>query len=227
MADKWLGAYEVVGSKPTTTKKPKKQINDKSYNKVIKKKDGTILFQNQYSLNVLRLEDLEKIQEKFERRNRELLCFFYRNQCHLAGFSQEEAFEMTLRFNDNFEFPLTENEVKRDTKNTLKKKYNLKNTYILNKLGIEPEQEVELKLKTILSEEEYKRRDREYQKEKYNEKLKSEGKLTKKEQNEIIRKKIKNLREEGFKIEDIALQLGIGVSTAKRHITFMKKNGLL
>ena len=227
LADKWLGAYEVVGSKPTTTKKPKKQINDKSYNKVIKKKDGTILFQNQYSLNVLRLEDLEKIQEKFERRNRELLCFFYRNQCHLAGFSQEEAFEMTLRFNDNFEFPLTENEVKRDTKNTLKKKYNLKNTYILNKLGIEPEQEVELKLKTILSEEEYKRRDREYQKEKYNEKLKSEGKLTKKEQNEIIRKKIKNLREEGFKIEDIALQLGIGVSTAKRHITFMKKNGLL
>lgn len=229
LADKWLGAYEVVESKPTTIKKTKskKQMNDESYNKVVKKTDGTILFQNQYSLNLNRLDDLEIIQKTFERRNRELLCFFYRNQCHLAGFSQEESLKMTLKFNDNFEYPLTENEVKRDTKNTLKKRYNLKNTYILNKLGIEPNDEVELKLKTIISEDEYKRRDREYQKEKYNEKLKAEGKLTKKEQLEEVYCKIKNLRIEGLKNKDIAQVLNLPVKTLERYISTMKKNGLL
>lgn len=228
-ADKWLGAYEVVESKPTTTKKskPKKQMNDESYNKVVYKKDGTIAYYNQYTLNMGRLKDLEKIQEHFERKNRELLCFFYRNQCHLAGFSQEEALEMTLKFNDNFKFPLTENEVKRDTKNTLKKKYKLKNTYILNQLGIEPEDEVDLQLDIIKSQEEHKRKDNEDNKKRYRDKLKAEGKLTKKEQLEEVYCKIKNLRNEGFKNKKIAQVLDIGVSTLERHISTMKKNGLL
>ncbi len=79
----------------------------------------------------------------------------------------------------------------------------------------------------IIGKEEYKRRDREYQKNKYLEKLNLEGKMTKKEELKILREKIKALREEGLKNKDISSQLNIPLKTLKRHITYMKKNDLL
>ena len=51
--------------------------------------------------------------------------------------------------------------------------------------------------------------------------------MTKKEQLNVLRQKIKVLREEGLKNKDISESLNIPLKTLKRHITYMKKNGLL
>ena len=57
--------------------------------------------------------------------------------------------------------------------------------------------------------------------------VKQDGKLTKKEQIELQREKIKSLREEGFKNKEISQKLNIVQKILERHITYMKKNGLL
>lgn len=67
---------------------------------------------------------------------------------------------------------------------------------------------------------EYRRRDREYQKKK--------GKVSKKEELDKIRKEIKSLREQGLKNKDIMQMLQIkSTTTFERHISYLKKNGLL
>ena len=82
-------------------------------------------------------------------------------------------------------------------------------------------------MKIIIGKEEYKRRNNEYNKKKYKEKLKQLGKMTKQEELNILREKIKVLREKGLKNSDIASKLNIPLKTLKRHITYMKKNDLL
>ena len=52
--------------------------------------------------------------------------------------------------------------------------------------------------------------------------------MSKKEELEQLRAKIKSLREQGFKNKEIMQMLGItSTTTFERHITYMKKNGLL
>ena len=52
--------------------------------------------------------------------------------------------------------------------------------------------------------------------------------MSKKEELEKTRKKIKSLREKGFKNKEIMQKLGItSTTTFERHITYMRKNGLL
>ena len=80
---------------------------------------------------------------------------------------------------------------------------------------------------TIISKEEYKKRDNERNKRNYRKNLKLKGKLTKKQQLEEIREKIKSLRNKGFKNKDICKELDLAESTLKRHITYMKNNGLI
>ena len=84
---------------------------------------------------------------------------------------------------------------------------------------------------TIIDDEEYKRRkrlrDREYQKKKYNESLKIEGKLTEKEKISQRRIKIKDLLQEGLKRKDICLTFDISIKTYKRDIKFLKEQGLI
>ena len=74
---------------------------------------------------------------------------------------------------------------------------------------------------------EYYQENKEIYKEKYQDKLKKQKKLSREEQNSLIRAKIKSLLAEGFKQKDIALQLKLGTATVKRHIKYMKENGLL
>lgn len=62
--------------------------------------------------------------------------------------------------------------------------------------------------------------------EKYENKLKCEGKLTKEQQLQITYKKIKSLLEQGLKQKEIAIQLKLGIATVKRHIKFIKENSL-
>ena len=91
-------------------------------------------------------------------------------------------------------------------------------------------------MKTIISKDEYRRRkrlrnnkayDSKKAKEKYKNKLKINGKSTKKEQIELQRNKIKSLREQGFKNKEISQKLNITQKTLERHVTYMKKNGFL
>ncbi|MBU5323576.1 LuxR C-terminal-related transcriptional regulator [Sarcina ventriculi] len=139
-----------------------------------------------------------------------------------------------------FRQPLSENEVIRATKSAEKvykdqnKDYKYKNETLINLLEITEEEQKEMK--TIISKDEYKRRDREYQKKKYDSekakieyknKLRKEGKLTKKEELELRKKKIKSLREKGFKNKAISQKLNITQKTLERYITNMRKNGLL
>ena len=89
---------------------------------------------------------------------------------------------------------------------------------------------------SLLIPYEYKRRDRVYQKNKYNseeakkkyqEKLKADGQLTEKEMISQRRAKIKDLLREGLKRKDICSQLNISIKTYKRDISSLKEQGLV
>lgn len=84
-----------------------------------------------------------------------------------------------------------------------------------------------MKLSIIFSKEEYKRRDREYQKKKYQEKLKTEGKLTEEEKILQRRQKVKDLLAEGLKQKDICLKMNISKRNCIRDIKYLKEQGLI
>lgn len=131
---------------------------------------------------------------------------------------------------------MKENEVIRATRSAEEcyldknKEYKYKNDTLIELLEI-TEYEEQYMI-TIISQNEYKRRkrvrDTEYQKKRYLEKLKLQGKMSKKEEIEKTRQKIKSLREKGFKNKEIMQMLGMtSTSTFERHITYMRKSGLL
>ena len=61
----------------------------------------------------------------------------------------------------------------------------------------------------------------------YKNKLKEQGKLSKKEEIELQKKKIKSLREQGLKNKEISQKLDITQKTLERYITNMRKSGLI
>ena len=186
------------------------------------------------SLYYARIMDIIKLCELREydlKGHRELILFLYRY--YLCYFTEdvEKALYDTLELNSMFKQPLAEKEVTRATKSaeTVFKKenkdYKYKNETLINLLEISDEEQREMI--TIISKDEYKRRNNEYNKEKYKEQLKLKGKLPKKEQLELQRKKIKSLKKQGLKNKEISQELNIALKTLERHITYMKKNGLL
>ena len=209
------------------------------WERAIKKanRNGKVIkFRNEYTLNLDRLKDFETIQTIREENYREILCYLYRNYCLLANMTHEEAWKETVKFNSRFKNPLKENELDSDTKCLNRKQYLHKSATILNILDISHQEEEQLHLISILSKYEYKRRDRVYQKNKYNseeakkkyqEKLKAEGKLTEKEMISQRRLKIKDLLQEGLKRKDICSQLNISIKTYKRDISSLKEQGLV
>ena len=194
----------------------------------------TVYIHRERSLYQARLNDLITICELREydlRGHRELILFLYRY--YLCYFTEdtEKALQDTLELNREFIVPLREKEVISATRSAERvyleqdKQYKYKNETLIELLDI-TEQE-QMKLSIIFSKEEYKRRDREYQKKKYQEKLKLEGKITKKEELKILREKIKTLRAKGFLNKEISEQMNIPIKSLERHITYMRKNGLL
>ena len=114
--------------------------------------------------------------------------------------------------------------------------YILKSATILNILDISHKEEEELHLISIMSKYEYKRRDRVYQRNKYNseeakikyqEKLKAEGKQTEKDKISQRRAKIKDLLAQGLKQKDICLQLNISKRTCLYDIKYLKEHRLI
>ena len=190
------------------------------------------------SLYYSRIQDIIKLCELREydlKGHREIILFLYRYWLCVFTEDVNKALDDVLELNSMFRQPLREIEVRRATKSAEKcfidknKEYRYKNDTIIDLLEItENEEEY---MSTIISKNEYKRRkeirDRKYQKQKYKEKLKANGQLSKAEQLKKIREKIKSLREQGFKNKDIRIELDLAESTLKRHITYMKKNGLI
>ncbi len=175
------------------------------------------------SLYYARLQDIIKLCELREydlKGHRELILFLYRYYSCYFTEDIEKALHDTLEVNSMFRQPLGEKEVIRATRSAetvykdQNKDYKYKNETLINLLEISDIEQKEML--TIISKEEYKRRNNEYNKKKYKNKLEIEGKLTKKQQLEAERKKIKSLIEQGFSLKDISEKLNIPYRTIQR-----------
>lgn len=202
------------------------------------------------SLYHARIQDLAKICELRSydvKGHRELILFLYRY--YLCYFTEdtEKALQDTLELNSEFIHPLPEREVIRATRSAetvfkkQDKQYKYKNDTLIDLLEITEEEQMHLL--TIISRKEYRRRDNEKNKERYAknkehiskvrkkkyqenqpymEKLKAEGKMSKKEELNIQRQKIKDLLAEGLLQKEISSILNIPIRTIKRRISEIK-----
>ena len=186
------------------------------------------------SLYYARIHDITKLCELREydlRGHREIILFLYRY--YLCSFTEDtkKALEDVLELNSMFISPLKENEVIRATRSAEKcyldknKEYKYKNETLIDLLEITEYEETQMS--TIISKSEYKRRDRVYQKNKYQRKLKSEGKISEKEKLSQRRAKIKDLLAEGLKQKDICSQLNISKDTYIRDRKYLREQGLI
>lgn len=114
--------------------------------------------------------------------------------------------------------------------------YLYKNKTIIEELNITPvemeqmETLINLEIKKAhreISNREYYIKNKDKFKKAYDDKLKEQGKVSKQEKLTELREKIKSLKLEGFKNKDIAQTLDLPVKSLERHITYLKKNGLL
>ena len=195
----------------------------------------TVFIHRERSLYYARIQDITKLCELREydlKGHRELILFLYRY--YLCYFLEDtkKALEDVLELNREFIYPLSETEVIRATRSAEKvylsknKDYRYKNETLIELLLITELEETYMS--TIISKKEYKRRENIRVKKAYKEKLKSEGKMSKKEELEQIRAKIKSLRAKGLKNKEIMQMLGIhSTTTFERHISYLKKNGLI
>ena len=186
------------------------------------------------NLYLARIHDITKLCELRDydlKGSRELILFLYRYYLCYFLEDMEKALNDTLELNSMFRLPLSPNEVKRATRSAEKvflnknKDYRYKNTTLLDLLEISESEE--RFMTTIISNKEYKRRNNEYNKNKYKEKLKSEGKLTEKEKLSQRRAKIKDLLAEGLKQKDICLRLNISKRTYLYDRQYLKEQGLI
>ena len=186
------------------------------------------------SLYYARIHDITKLCELREydlRGHREIILFLYRY--YLCSFTEDvqKALEDVLELNSMFIAPLKENEVIRATRSAEKcyldknKEYKYKNDTLIELLEITEYEET--KMSTIISKNEYKRRNNEYNKKKYQEKLKEEGKLSKKEEVKVRREKIKDLLAEGLSQKEIYSLLKISKRTCVNDVKFLKEQGLI
>ena len=146
-----------------------------------------------YQGRILDLVKLCELRNYDVKGQREIILFLYRY--YLCYFYEDEQkdLEDVLELNNEFIQPLSEKEVIRATGSAEKvfkakdKQYKYKNETLIEILEISEYEQTHMKV--IIGKEEYKRRDREYQKNKYLEKLNLEGKMTKKEELKILREK--------------------------------------
>lgn len=186
------------------------------------------------SLYYARIQDLSKLCELRGYKlkgNREVVLFLYRYYLCYFLEDTEKALEDTLELNSMFIPPIRKNEAVRATRsaekvyNTKNKDYRYKNETLIELLEITEHEQTFMT--TIISKSEYKRRDREYQKKKYQEQLKLQGKSTEKDKISQRRAKIKDLLVKGLKQKDICSQLDISKDTYIRDRKYLKEQGLI
>jgi len=211
------------------TNQVRKEKSSKNNNK--SKLNVSKLF-NAYTLHYSRLLDIAKLQELRDgycrvdgelvtTGQRELMCFLYRYYSCLFLHDEEEALRQTLEFNKRFVEPLSENEVISATKSaekafkewqeTGKRKYNYRNSTLIELLEITEEEQKHLK--TIISKsEKYRRNNRRRWKER-----RGEDGMTKSEREKVeTATKVLELKNKGMTQVQIARQLGINQSTVSR-----------
>ena len=184
-----------------------------------------------YQGRILDIAKLCEIREYDVKGYRETILFLYRY--YLCYFYEDEkkALEDVLELNKMFKQPLKERELIKATESAEKvfkikdKDYKYKNDTLIELLQItEKEQE---HMTVIIGKSEYKRRDREYQKNRYIEKLAKQGKLTEREKISQRRKKIKDLLAEGLLQKEICDILNISKRNCIRDIKALKEQGLI
>ena len=186
------------------------------------------------SLYYARIQDITKLCELREydlRGHREIILFLYRY--YLCSFTEDvqKALGDVLELNGMFTYPLKENEVIRATRSAEKcyldknKEYKYKNDTLIELLEITEIEETYMT--TIISKNEYKRRHREREKNRYLEKLKADGKIKEKDKLLQRRIKIKDLLAEGLDQKDICLRLNISKRTYIRDRKYLKEQGLI
>ena len=182
------------------------------------------------SLYYTKLQDIIKLCELRGydlKGQRELILFLYRY--YLCYFTEdvEKSLNDTLELNSMFRQSLSEREVIRATKSAetvfkdKNKDYKYKNETLINLLEITEEEQKEMK--TIISKDEYKRRKKLRNTKAYENKLKTQGKLSEKEKLLQRRVKIKDLLAKGLKQKDICSQLNISKDTYLRDRKYLKE----
>ncbi|HAT4253543.1 TPA: DNA-binding response regulator, partial [Clostridium perfringens] len=186
------------------------------------------------SLYYGRIQDIIKLCELREydlKGHRELILFLYRY--YLCSFTEDiqKALEDALELNSMFRQALSEREVIRATRSAERcyldknKQYKYKNETLIELLEINEEEQRYMKI--IISKDEYKRRDRVYQRKKYQEQLKAQGKLSEKEKISQRREKIKDLLREGLTQKKIYTLMKISKRTCINDVNFLKEQGLI
>ena len=151
------------------------------------------------------------------------LCYFYEDE--------QRALEDVLELNKEFIHPLGEKELIRATGSAEKvfkskdKQYKYKNETLIDILEISDYEQTHMKI--IIGKEEYKRRHRIREKNRYVEKLKSQWSVSEKEKISQRRQKIKALLAEGLLQKDICNSLNISKDTYIRDRKFLKEQGLI
>ena len=151
------------------------------------------------------------------------LCYFLEDT--------QKALGDVLELNREFIYPLMKTEVIRATRSAEKvylskdKQYRYKNETLIELLNITEFEETHMS--TIISKREYKRRNNEYNKNKYQEKLIAEGKVSEKDKISQRREKIKDLLREGLSQKEIYLSLNISKRTCINDVKFLKEQGLI
>lgn len=182
-----------------------------------------------YQGRILDLVKLCELRNYDVKGHREIILFLYRY--YLCYFYEDEqnALEDVLELNKEFIQPLSEKEVIRATWSAEKvfkakdKQYKYKNETLIELLEISEYEQTHMKI--IIGKEEYKRRDREYQKNRYLEQLQVQGKLTEKDKISRRRQKIKDLLAEGLSQKEIYTSLKISKRTCIYDIKFLKEQG--
>ncbi|MFY8264770.1 DNA-binding response regulator [Clostridium perfringens] len=195
------------------------------------------------SLYFGRIQDIIKLcelREYYLKGHREVILFLYRY--YLCSFTEDidKALNDVLELNSMFRQPLKESEVIRATRSAERcyldknKQYKYKNETLIELLEITEEEQKYMTI--IISKEEYKRREnirgkKNYDSEKakkiYQEKLKSQGKLTEKDRISQRREKILNLLGEGLKQKEIYTLMKISKRTCINDVNFLKGQGLI
>lgn len=193
-----------------------------------------------YQGRILDLVKLCELRNYDVKGRREIILFLYRYYLCYFYEDEQKALEDVLELNKEFIQPLSEKELIRATNSAEKvfkskdKQYKYKNETLIELLEISEYEQTHMKI--IIGKEEYKRRDREYQKRNYDsekakknyqEKLKSQGKLSEKEKISQRRMMIKDLLAEGLLQKDICDRLNISKRNCIRDINFLKEQGLI
>ena len=211
--DKSLEKEHKTTIKVTMNTKEYSNPKDYSKNKVLR-------LETLYNLNLTRIDDLEKILEMgyIEKGNKNEYLHIYSSQLVLLGKEKDYIMSKLKEINKIQKWFLHESELRYVVNSAIRNKYKYKNDTIINKLGLDIEIQSRLEIIKTSDEDEKKEIKNIKDKEKKKADRRNESGLTKREQNKKdTYESIQALKSKGLSQKQVALQLGVGTATVKRH----------